>query len=437
MNYKSSEKLREFEIPVLNHTAYFGLYLACHAIPDSIVALHKGTGCKMKGGMHLPDFMRESFSQVCWTEVSGVDIVSDSHAMIEDTILTNYERRSPGCIAVATSSVIDMTGFDMRSAVEEIQKKVDCPLIYIPTSGFEGDMYDGYAEFTKEFIRHVDWSVSAEEGLVNVVGHVFERYEMEQAANINEMRRLLAAIGLKTQSIFFSGQKTETLMAAGKGSLNIALPYYGDRWKSLESETGRKTVNTDLPIGISGTTKWLRKIADAHGVDGAKVDKVVESETRKVDALMEVARRGLRDVRVSIIQPAPLAAGLAALALELGMIIENVALMGTSHCDSEEFINALKRIRDGEIPVKINIIENPNWYDIEHMLDIKGSNITSNQLLISPSIEKSEDIVKKYMNVETGYPSFSKHFIYAIPYYGYNGAVGMTQRIMDAGARKI
>lgn len=435
MIYKSSEKLREFEIPILNHTRYFGVYLACHGIPDSIVVLHKGTGCKMKGGLHLPDMMRESFSQVCWTEVSGVDIVSDSHSMIEDTILTNYERRSPGCIAVATSSVIDMTGFDMRAAVDEIRKKVNCPLIYIPTPGYEGDMYDGYAEFTREFLKHVDWSVKPEEGVVNVMGNVFERYEMEQTANVNEMRRLLAGIGLKAQAVFFSGQRTESLLNAGKGTMNIALPYYGKMTETLEKDTGRKSVSTDLPVGISGTTNWLRKVSEAYGIESSKVEQVITAETRKINPLVEMAKRHISDIKVTIIQPAPFAAACAALTLELGMKIDKVALMGESHGGKEEFFESLFRFCGVDRSREIDVYEYANWYDIERILEVSEKDYMISTLLISPSIEKSEKNVRKYSNVETGYPSHSKHFTYALPYYGYNGVVVMAQRILDAGLR--
>ncbi len=434
MKDNTINRLREFEIPLMNHTRYLGVYVAAHSIPDAVIVLHMGTGCKMKGGMHHFDLLRESFSQVCWTEVSGVDIIADSHAMIEDTVLTSYERRRPGCIAVATSSVIEMTGFDMREAVASIQQKVSCPLIYIPTSGFEGDVFDGHAEFTRELMTHVDWQRPADANVVNIVGHFMERYEFDQMANINEVKRMLAGIGLRTGAFFYSGQPAAQLFDAWRGGLNVVMPYYGDHVHTLEMETGRPSLMTDMPIGVTGSVRWLESVSAAAGIPRAVSSRFIETEIVKITRLIDIARPMVRGIRVIIIQTAPMAAACAAHAVDLGMTVTDVALLGTSHGCKSEFAAAWERYTGGKLPEDIRVFDNSTASDLWQIYDGKDK---KQPVLIAPSIDMPQEWIGNIHHLEIGFPSNAKRNIYALPYMGFNGAVMLTQRLMDAVAHKF
>lgn len=432
---KASDRLKEFRIPLMNHTRYFGVFMASHSIPDSILVLHKGTGCKMKGSTHIADLFHESFSQVCWTEVTGVDILTDSHSMIEDTVVTNYQRRKPGVIAVTTSSVIEMTGFDMREVVDAVQPKVGCPLVYVPTSGYEGDMYDGLADFTNALAGFVDWTLEPEPGVVNIFGYPFERYEMDHGANMRELMRMFSAAGLLPGSWFFSGQKASQLLAAHRGSVNVALPYFMKYAGDIEKKSGRPSLATDLPMGVLGTSRWLESVARAAGADADKTAAFIRAESERVRLLQDIARRCMTQRKVCIIQATPLAAGCAAIALELGMEIENVVLLDSSLGGREAFLAALFRLTDRDIPDNINIYENPVWDEIKDLPEL-GSD-QGLDIVISPSMEMNESPGSELCIVELGSPSFNKHLLYPMPYLGYDGVVALAQRFMDASGRRF
>ncbi len=435
LSERTEDRLREFRIPMMNHARYFGVFMASHSIPDSILVLHKGTGCKMKGSTHISDLFHESFSQICWTEVSGVDILTDSHAMIEDTVLTNYERRRPGLIALATSSVIELTGFDMRESVELLQPKVGCPLVFVPTSGYEGDMYDGLADFTRALAGFVDWTLEPEPGTVNIFGYPFERYEMDHGANIRELKRLVEAIGLHPGAWFLSGQRAGQLLSAHKGAVNSVLPYFNKYRKELEETSGRPALAGDLPMGIAGTTKWLNNIAAAAGADPDKTGTFIKNETARVRILLDIAKRFLGESTACIIQPTPLAAGCAALALELGMDLKNIVLLDSSLGGADEFLRALSRLTAENSPDDLNILENPSWDKVAGLPEFhEDKNKRLPAIIISPTIEMKKQLIFELNIVELGSPSYYKHMIYPAPCLGYEGTVALTQRIMNAAS---
>lgn len=433
------DKLKRYRIPLMNHTRYFGVFMASHSIPDSILVLHKGTGCKMKGATHISDKVHESFSQVCWTEVTGVDILTNSHAMIEDVVLTNYQRRNkPGVIAVATSSVIEMTGFDMAETIKALQPKVECPLVFVPTSGYEGDMYDGIADFTMALAEFVDWSKPSEPGVVNIFGYPFERYEMDHGANIRELMRIVEAIGLRPGSWYFSGQKAAQLLAAHKGALNVVLPYFRKYAEQLEKTSGRPTTVQDLPMGVRGTTKWLENIAQAAGADMDKTAAFTKSESRRTEFLLDTARRCVGMNSVCVMQPAPVAAGCAALVMELGQELSAVVLLDSSLGGKKEFLASLSRLTDKEPPASLNILENPSWAEIRNLREFSQDQSSRKQgIIITPSIERDDRLMSQQKIIEIGSPSYNQHFIYQAPYLGYEGTASLAQRIMNASASRF
>ncbi|MFA6451076.1 MAG: nitrogenase component 1 [bacterium] len=429
---KPEDRLKEFRIPLMNHTRYFGVFMASHSIPDSILVLHKGTGCKMKGSTHIADKFHESFSQVCWTEVTGVDILTDSHSMIEDTALTNQQRRKPGVIAVTTSSVIEMTGFDMREAIEAIQPKAGCPLVYVPTPGYEGDAYDGLADFTMAMAGFVDWSMAPEPGVINIFGYPFERYEMDHGANIRELKRIIEAVGLRPGSWFFSGQKAAQLLAAHTGSVNVVLPYFKKYAAELEKLSGRPSLVQDLPMGLNGTTRWLENVSRAAGADEQITARFIRAEKEKTELLLDIAKRCIGVKKICVIQATPLAAGCSALALELGLELESVILLDFSLGGGDEFLSALARITGRDIPDNINIYENPSWSEISGLPELSGGPA----IIISPAIDMEKSQSSLLNIIELGSPSSNMHMIYPMPYLGYGGAIALAQRIMDASASR-
>ena len=115
-------------------------------------------------------------------------------------------------------------------------------------------------------------------------------------------------------------------------------------------------------------------------------------------------------------------------------VIENVVLLDSSLGGREEFLAALSRLTGGDSPDNINIFENPVWDEINDLKEL-GSD-QGGDIVISPSMEMNEIPGSELSIVELGSPSFNKHLIYQMPYLGYEGAVALAQRILDASTRR-
>jgi nitrogenase molybdenum-iron protein alpha/beta subunit len=210
------------------HTDLFGIFLASHAVPDSFCLLHAGVGCKTKGQQHLvnQDWIRESFSRTAWSEIGDIEVILGSGARLEAAIKDWIARRSPSVMAVATSAFVELRGENTAETIRRAQAGTGCRLLYLPAKGYDGDLFRGYEAYLAALLRTLEWEGAQPQGdLVNVLGYLFDRYEMEHRANADELGRLLGGIGLKLHRIFLSGTPYSLLRDAPRAGLQVCLPY--------------------------------------------------------------------------------------------------------------------------------------------------------------------------------------------------------------------
>jgi len=85
----------------------------------------------------------------------------------------------------------------------------------------------------------------------------------------DQFRRLFIAMGI-TDVAFLPPRRTAALPAVGPGTrILLAQPFLNDTSRSLE-ERGAMRISAPFPLGVEGTTLWLRAAADAFGVEDAR-----------------------------------------------------------------------------------------------------------------------------------------------------------------------
>ena len=430
-----NRKLERYSIPIQPHTGHFGAALAFHAIPDAMVALHLGVGCKVKNQQHMVqnDWMRESHSQFCWTEVADMDVITGASEKLERTILSAYERHRPSMIGVLTSSIIEMSGADIAPYVEKINSRAPCPVFHVSTPGFGGDLFQGYSSVSMEVMKLADWSAEPRPARVNIAGYMFDRYELDHVANLSELVRCLQSVKLDAGSVFLSGRETHGLLNAGASGLNVVLPYMHTFSDQIREISNRQTVCAPLPVGIDGAVAWLLETARAAGCDLNRTQSVIRRETKKLKPLMEIAGARLRGRHVVIIADTPLAACLAVMAARLDMVIDAVCLSDRSLGGKSALLDYIRDFAK-EIPTDFDVFENPDWYRIKHLFeeDMSRNRDSEKRLFLMHHIDLNEEIARGIKRVEIGIPSCAKHYVYTLPYMGFNGAAALAQRLLDA-----
>ena len=133
-------------------------------------------------------------------------------------------------------------------------------------------------------------AAAIEDDQLCIVGYPFDRYEQEHFANVAELRRMLGHLGVKADSVFFSGEPWSQLVRARHARAFAVLPHAHQEAKVLR----RAKVpfeKVGLPMGVGGTTRWLKAVGALMGVPDKRIRAYVKHELARIKPLAELARR--------------------------------------------------------------------------------------------------------------------------------------------------
>lgn len=421
-------KLYKYSIKSMNLGRMSGVSLGVHAIPDSFLLMHTGVGCKYKAAATIAnhDWDLHPNRREGWTEVGDSALLRGSAQRIGPYARTWAARRKPAVMAMVISNFLAMTGEDFLTAARQAEASIGCPVLPIVSRRFEGDLFEGYAELILEVSRKIDWSADTpEEGLIGIFGYFFDRYEGDHRGNFQQLAFLLQGLGLKLGPVLLSGRPYAELLGIGRCGHVLGWPHLRPVADQLAALCPRPMIPVDLPMGLSGTANWLRRLGEATGVDPRRTERFITMQQEHVlPELAKVANRW-RGMQVVIFADTPLAAGLCGLVMEMGLRPAVVGLRDGSLGGREAFMQALQR-GGHRAPGELRVVEHPSVLEVRDTLRSleQGDGAA---IMIASSGEHSGYQIP---TVEIGFPSIRHHVARPDPYMGFGGVTAFAQRMM-------
>ena len=140
----------------------------------------------------------------------------------------------------------------------------------------------------------------------------------------DQFRRLFAELGIGPVSFLPPRRAAELPPVGSNTRYLLAQPFLGDTARTLE-ERGAVRLEAPFPLGVEGTSLWLRAAADAFGVDPAKFDQVVAPRRERAEKALARHRALLAGKRIFFFPDSQLEVPLARfLSRELGMSLVEV-----------------------------------------------------------------------------------------------------------------
>ena len=140
----------------------------------------------------------------------------------------------------------------------------------------------------------------------------------------DQFARLLAQIGITSVS-FLPARHSHRMPAVGKTTRYLlAQPFLADTARGLE-QRGATRIAAPFPIGVEGTTAWLKAAAAAFGIAPDVVDRVTASARQRAEIALQRQRDVLTGKRVFFFPDSQLELPIARfLARELGVVLTEV-----------------------------------------------------------------------------------------------------------------
>ncbi len=422
--------LDDLVIRASSHTAFFGVYLATHAIVDGLCMCHASVGCKVKTQHHLVghDGIKDAHSRMRYSQFIDEDLISGSTAQLEEEIRAWYRRQKPGIVVIDGSTPISLQAQSLAGVIQRMEAETGAHVVYVAARNYESDYLAGYAETIGAILRRLDWQHGqrrADE--VSVVGHLFDRYEPDQVGNVAELRRLLLRLGFKAPAVFMSGESYANLKQAVNARSHLVLPHAQSQCQVLQALDQDHCV-TGLPMSIGGTKAWLRRVGQHLRVQ-QRAHALIDREMMRLKPLAELARRQLAGKRFALFADAPRAAGVTATLMEVGMVPQ---LIGTLHfhCGGKaEVVSDLRAHYEVELPAGVEWLENPT------PAAVRAAAVDECDLAIGTTVEKKLLPQRCPAWIEFGFPSEERHYVFPAPYLGFNGALRLWEQVMLALAQ--
>ena len=255
-----------------------------HAISGAIPVLHSGPGCASK--LNDNNGTSGTFSPNIFpcTSVSEKEVVFGGEKKLRATIENALEIIDADLFVVLSGCTQEIIGDDIAEVAGEFADSQK-PVIYAHAPGFKGSNYQGH-----------DWVLQAlfdqylpkrpaqtQKGLVNI----FSAPPMQDAfwlGNLRELERLTASLGLTPNTIFGHGRGMANIDKLPDAELNILVsPWAGlESLQALKAKYGTPLLHYPvLPIGAFETSKFLRALGEAAGVERAVIDRAVDEGERE------------------------------------------------------------------------------------------------------------------------------------------------------------
>ncbi|MFH1437053.1 MAG: nitrogenase component 1 [Pseudomonadota bacterium] len=425
MKKKTAEQKLDRFTPRVNFPYFVGVYLAVNAIEDAYL-LVDGPDCAFLKGLRIQGlhdlgstlFDAEGSHRIVFTGSKGRE--GDEEARATVTGLVGEIGRQQGCGVVLVSSLTPC-------AWPEERVSGNANVIHVPGQSLEGDWLDGYGRVLSSLAQTVRpaGDAPADPDSVGIVGYFMDRREADHAAGIGELRTMLAALSLNTVSVWLDGGPVRDLERIGEAAAVISLPYARDAARRIAARTGARLIETDLPVGIEGTLKWIREVAAWFGREQAAETFIGSRLSSIIPKLEWVVPQVFLNRSFYVSADPFLAAGLCDMIREFGGRVA-----GCTVTAREGHMAAIK----GEFSdLSFTMVFEPRESELrrEHK-KVEGGGA---DLFVGGS-ELSGFFKDAAGCVELGFPSITRHAIFASPLLGLRGCLFLVQRIADEMMRR-
>ena len=140
----------------------------------------------------------------------------------------------------------------------------------------------------------------------------------------DQFKRLFDAMGVGSVHFFPPRQANDMPPVGPNTRILLAQPFLADTARALESR-GAQRLSAPFPLGVEGTTAWLKAAADAFGVPATRFDQVTAAPRERAQAALGRLRAQLAGKSIFFFPDSQLELPLARfLAREMGMRLTEV-----------------------------------------------------------------------------------------------------------------
>lgn len=396
---------------------------------------HSGPGCCMQttaadqgqSGHKSSRFV--SFVSLPSTNMLEKEVVFGGTEKLRTTVQGAIDIIDADAYFVLTGCTAGIIGDDIVSITEEFQDK-GYSVYPIETPGFVGDSNLGYETVWTTMINQViEEDVPKDDKLVNIFG-IIPYHDPFWSGALEEIDRILSALGLKVNTFFTKHQGIETIRKCSGAALNIIInPWlFKGPAKKMEQKFGIPSIRVPgLFVGATDTTKFVRQVAEAMHLDQEIVDKVIAAEEEYVYDYLAQSVGVVSWKRFAVVADANNAVGITRYLANDFSFTPVLVIVSEPLFRQEDKDRIVAQIEDLEYAKPPKVIFASDQYEINQALREEEEEIT---LLIGSSNEREVALEKDIQFILAAFP-MNERLVFNRTYAGYRGSLTFTEDLYD------
>lgn len=396
---------------------------------------HSGPGCCMQttaadqgqSGHKSSRFV--SFVSLPSTNMLEKEVVFGGTEKLRTTVQGAIDIIDADAYFVLTGCTAGIIGDDIVSVTEEFQDK-GYSVYPIETPGFVGDSNLGYETVWTTMINQViEEDVPKDDKLVNIFG-IIPYHDPFWSGALEEIDRILSALGLKVNTFFTKHQGIETIRKCSGAALNIIInPWlFKGPAKKMEQKFGIPSIRVPgLFVGATDTTKFVRQVAEAMHLDQGIVDKVIAAEEEYVYDYLAQSVGVVSWKRFAVVADANNAVGITRYLANDFSFTPVLVIVSEPLFRQEDKDRIVAQIENLEYAKPPKVIFASDQYEINQALREEEEEIT---LLIGSSNEREVALEKDIQFILAAFP-MNERLVFNRTYAGYRGSLTFTEDLYD------
>ena len=248
----------------------------------SVASTYKMRGCEYRGVPLEP---------TACTAQNEADVVYGGEGKLLEAIKEADARYHPDLIVVLSCCCAGITGDDVETVAEIAARQVRAAVIAIRSEGFGGDFRSGYEDAFRALMGVMDNRREVMKGTINIIGAREGPTYTEWTEDLNELERLVGALGIQINGVLCGGCTVEQIRRAPSAELNASWCYdWGQKLGDLmEERFGIPYARTGQPYGPRATEEWIMGVALPLGLE-QQARELVEREIAALGPELETLR---------------------------------------------------------------------------------------------------------------------------------------------------
>lgn len=417
-----------------------GLYMGVNAIPGCFLVID-GPDCIYRkaewvhGKHDLSSTLLDvgGRHRVASTLLHSGEVITSKGEAVSKRLRRIAQLPEAELVLVNAMPHVQIIGTQYDALIAAVEDELPQLIYEVPSRSLEADWIHGYAELLTTLARRLPVAGAAlDDDRVAIIGLLMDRVEADHTANVAELERLVAGLGLTPASTWLSNRPLAHLREAATAKTLLALPHGVAAARALAARTGAEIVEVEQPFGLRASARMLRALAAATGRE-ARAEALIEAELAAVVPRLEWAIPSfLLGRKIAFSGDPTLFDGLLEIAAEFGM--EVLHLSASSRPPA--FGLDLDPARHGPV---VPALFAPTAQTLARHMDAIRCSVGLDLIIAGsefPASEPDPRDIRSPGRMDFGFPNFFHHALHPSPFLGFRGWAWFAQEMVNAMAKR-